>query len=211
MNNVSTPARRPFTIVVGASFTPESDYALDQAARMANRIPGSELHVVRAIAGTVRPARVEEIADRLEAYMNEVTAAIGVPVEHFAVHVRPGPPSRVIVQVAREVTADLIVLGAKESGLKNLFVGSVTKRTMSIAPCPVFVAGPKPLVSRVQSTTIEPACADCLAVRAETAGATWWCSQHGRQHPHAHAYRYRRELPLRQPDSLFEPAGATRG
>ena len=207
MPNALSPKRAPFVLIAGAGFTPKSDFALDQAARIAARIPGCELHVVRVVASTVTAERAQQIAGRLEAYMADVATAIGQPIQHFAVHVRPGKPSRVIASLAAEVRADLIVLGAKETGLKNLFAGSVAQRTLAIAPCPVVVAGARAEAARVQSTAIEPTCDDCLRVRAESSGADWWCPRHTKHHVAAHAYRYRREIPLREHDSSVVPTG----
>lgn len=53
---------------------------------------------------------------------------------------REGKPEKVIVELARELGVDLIVMGAHEGSiLKNVFVGSVTRKVVRNAPCSVLV------------------------------------------------------------------------
>lgn len=206
MTKTST-LQKSFVLVAGASFSPESDHALDQASRIASRIPGCELHVVRAVATTVSDARVHEIADKLEAYMAEVSSVVGMALDHLAVHVRPGAASRVLTTVAREVSADMIVLGPRAQSLKSLFLGSVGRRVVAQATCPVVVASGSARDTSADDPVIEPACPDCVKTRAATSGTAWWCERHAEHHLHAHAYRYRRELSFEQHDSSLVPTG----
>lgn len=54
--------------------------------------------------------------------------------------VEQGRPDAVIVDVARSRGADLIVVGSHgRTGLKRLFMGSVSERVIGHAPCPVLV------------------------------------------------------------------------
>ena len=51
-----------------------------------------------------------------------------------------GTPSEEIVDMAKEVNAGLIVIGRRGySRIKRFFVGSVSQRVISEAPCPVLV------------------------------------------------------------------------
>ena len=53
---------------------------------------------------------------------------------------RIGHPAKVIADYAREIGADLIVMGARGlSALKNLYLGSVSLGTIAKASCPVLV------------------------------------------------------------------------
>ena len=55
-------------------------------------------------------------------------------------HVRGGRPHQEIVQLAREIDADLIILSTRgQSGLKRVLLGSTAERVVRSAPCPVLV------------------------------------------------------------------------
>ena len=50
-----------------------------------------------------------------------------------------GFPANEIATLAKDVGADLIVMGTRGlSGLEHVLLGSVTERTIRIAPCPVL-------------------------------------------------------------------------
>ena len=54
--------------------------------------------------------------------------------------VRVGSPAREIVETARSLPADLIVISTHgRTGLKHVFLGSVAEHVVQRAPCPVFV------------------------------------------------------------------------
>ena len=71
---------------------------------------------------------------------NAVSEA-GVTVE---THLSEGPISAVIVNLAKKLEADLIVMGTRGlSGLKHVLLGSVAERIVRSAPCPVMTVKPK--------------------------------------------------------------------
>ena len=54
--------------------------------------------------------------------------------------IRTGHPYEEICKVARELNADLIVLGSRgNTGLKRVLLGSTAERVVRFAPCPVLV------------------------------------------------------------------------
>jgi nucleotide-binding universal stress UspA family protein len=54
--------------------------------------------------------------------------------------VRVGSPAVNIIEVARSLPADLIVISTHgRTGLKHVFLGSVAEQVVQRAPCPVFV------------------------------------------------------------------------
>jgi nucleotide-binding universal stress UspA family protein len=54
--------------------------------------------------------------------------------------VRVGSPAREIIESARSLPADLVVISTHgRTGLKHVFLGSVTEHVVQRAPCPVFV------------------------------------------------------------------------
>ncbi|WP_438825551.1 universal stress protein [Neobacillus niacini] len=51
-----------------------------------------------------------------------------------------GQPGQMIVEFVKENDADLVVMGSRGlSGLKELFLGSVSHYVVQKAPCPVFI------------------------------------------------------------------------
>jgi len=206
-NPASAP---PFTLVVGNDFSPASGYAFEQAARVARRVPGSDLHVVHVMDGEPDAERAKQLSNQLRVYLEEKVHALGgLALQAVGIHVRNGKPAREIAQLATDVAADLIVVGTQKGPhLKQLLVGSVAERLLAAAPCPVFVAGPIPVpAADAHDPAIQAACPDCLRARAATAGRQWWCTRHEEHHAKAHSYSFRRELPLRTHDSAVTPTG----
>jgi nucleotide-binding universal stress UspA family protein len=61
----------------------------------------------------------------------------GIPVETF---VREGEPFKVIIDLAKQLHADAIIMGSHgKTGLRRIFMGSVTSRVIGHTPCPVMV------------------------------------------------------------------------
>ena len=77
----------------------------------------------------------EEAEKTLVTYVDALRER-GIPVEAV---VREGYPATVIVDEAREMDADLIVIGTHGlSGIKHLLLGSIAERVVQRAPCPVL-------------------------------------------------------------------------
>ena len=127
-----------------------------RAIAVANRAPFHVLHFVCAIEphghvgkmphhGRVDLAYVEHVE---KALLDEITvelkgAAIADRV-HFFVHVRIGHAAEEILELAREVGADLIIVGSKGlTGVERLVIGSVAERVVREAGCSVEVARAK--------------------------------------------------------------------
>jgi len=207
---MSSNSTHPFTIVVGNDFSEASGFAFDQAVRVARRIPDSDIHVVNVIDGEASAERAQGVAARLRVYLEEKVEAIGgLERQAVGIHVRCGQPARELAQLARDVGADLLVVGAhKRPHLRRLVLGSVAERVLLAAPCPVFVAGPMPVAhDAAHEPAIEPPCPDCVAMRRKSAGREWWCARHAQHHAHAHSYSFHRELPFRTTDGAIWPTG----
>jgi nucleotide-binding universal stress UspA family protein len=203
-----------FTLVVGNDFTEASGFAFDQAARVARRVAGSDLHVVHVIDGEVSAERMQQLASQLRIYLEGKAAALGgLERQALGIHVRSGQPARELAQLAMDVGADLLVVGARKGPhLKQLVLGSVAERLLVAAPCPVFVAGPMPTSEdTAHEPAIEPTCVECFQARRESAGQNWWCARHREHHAHAHSYSFQRELPMRSHDSLVSSTGVDLG
>lgn len=115
----------------------------------------------RAHVAQARDAIIEA-HDRLATDLRDV----GVLVESRIVD---GPPGRAIVDEARRIGADLVVVGAREQGsVAAAILGSVSREVVDRAPCSVLVAR-QGAVSRVLvATDGSPA-----ALLATTMVATW--------------------------------------
>jgi nucleotide-binding universal stress UspA family protein len=153
---VSRPHHRDLrTIVVGTDGSTTAEVAVQQAVVLAVRF-GSRLHVVSAygLAGRASlpdelhtvPDRVSDLAwqlaapDDAEAVLSRTVAGIQGAGVDVVTHARKGDPAQVLISVAKEEGADLIVVGTKGlSSARRFLVGSVAGSIVRLAPCGVFV------------------------------------------------------------------------
>jgi len=89
---------------------------------------------------TEAPDAVEGLVNQAKQYVE----AVGRKAEEMGVHadrfVREGESFKVITDMARKEAADMIVMGSHgRTGVKRLFMGSVTEKVIGYAPCPVLV------------------------------------------------------------------------
>ena len=161
----------PDQIVVGFDFSSSGESALERAIAIAASTPATVLHFVCAIelhqpipgipapgaidylyAEKVQHALTEEVARRLRTA--DITRRV-----HFYVHARIGKPAEEVLAVAREVGADLIIVGSKgNTGITRLVLGSVSERIVREAGCAVEIARPKSYkhVDLLQIVEVEP-------------------------------------------------------
>jgi len=79
---------------------------------------------------------LHEAASRQLKEWQEKHVPVGVSVEASTIS---EAPSESIVKTAKEIGADLIVMGTRGlSGFKHVMLGSVAERTVRLAPCPVM-------------------------------------------------------------------------
>ncbi len=203
----SAPADRPFVLVVALDLAdaPAGGYALDQAGRIAMRIPKSQMHVLHVSTGDPK----QETLGLLRHYVSEKLVLLkGAASQAICVHVRSGEPSEEIAKFAAELFADVIVVGThKPPHLKNLFVGSTAERIMAHSACPVVVSGPKPKPILSHEIVIEPPCPDCVQARLNSRGAAWWCARHSDHHPVMHRHHLYSSSSFSEHDSTLSPTG----
>jgi nucleotide-binding universal stress UspA family protein len=86
------------------------------------------------------PSLVEELVNKARGYVDRVQAvAAGAGVDAEA-YVREGECYNVIIRLARDVHADLIIMGSHgRTGIKRLLMGSVAEKVIGHASCPVLV------------------------------------------------------------------------
>lgn len=125
---------------------------LEEAAAVSQRL-GGELHLVHAyvpmaivatatavppMAAAVSPEALErERKSKLE----EVSAlASGCKVAAQNIHLEIGGPGSVLPRVARDIDADMVVMGAiSRSGLKRIFIGSTAEDVLEHLPCDALI------------------------------------------------------------------------
>jgi len=80
------------------------------------------------------------LRQRLDEYVGPLTAA-GVTVTP---HLEVGNPREVIVRVARDIKADVLVLGShSKRGIIDVTLGGTARQISAHAPCPVILVAPK--------------------------------------------------------------------
>jgi nucleotide-binding universal stress UspA family protein len=108
----------------------------------APRIPTSGLPA--EMAAQLREQHIEEtnrlMAEKMEKYV-EPLLTLGIPVSKL---LRLGSPRHVIVEVASEIEADLLVIGShSKRGLFEIALGDTARHVSAHAPCVVLMVAPK--------------------------------------------------------------------
>jgi nucleotide-binding universal stress UspA family protein len=119
---------QPRRIVVGVDDSESSQRALDRAADLAGY--GSTLTVVSVARDGDRYAEGPLEKAREQLLRRHVSATYLQPV---------GDPAAELVDAARELEADLVVLGRRSRSLRRLVLGSVSDAVLRRAPCDVLV------------------------------------------------------------------------
>ena len=136
------------TILVPIDYSPHSGKALQVAIGLAKTF-SAKVHLLHAyhlpVSITMPDAVVipqsfwdsvkDASARKLEKSFETVTRE-GVQCES---HLTAQTPSAAIVETAKQIGADLIVMGTRGlTGLKHVLLGCVAERTVRNAPCPVM-------------------------------------------------------------------------
>jgi nucleotide-binding universal stress UspA family protein len=135
------------TIVWASDGSQNADQALSVANALAREQSASlvVVHIVQRYAtetGLAVYADEPDVKTKLEQVVEQL-GADGVDTSLRIVdHVGP-QPANAIAKIAREVHADLIVMGTRGYGkIGGLLLGSVTLRLLHVAPCPVLSVPP---------------------------------------------------------------------
>jgi nucleotide-binding universal stress UspA family protein len=140
------------TVVVGTDGSPNAEAAVRQAARIA-KADGAVVHLVTAypdiptygesISSSAKRDRIDlrDVAEQVLMRAQEELEAEGLQVETDA---REGDPAKVILDVAKEQDADLIVVGARGlTGLRRFLLGSVSSKLSHHAECSLMIVREK--------------------------------------------------------------------
>jgi nucleotide-binding universal stress UspA family protein len=141
----------PKVMLVPIDFSANAEQALDYACAFAEKL-GSTVHLVHAVAtppSALQVALTEDILENLvkehhEALEKLARARKGVASFGKAT-VEVGDPRDTIVEAAKAVRADLIVMGTHgRRGLSRVMMGSVAEDVIRHAPCPVLTVRARP-------------------------------------------------------------------
>ena len=155
-------------VVVGYDFSHSGNAALHRAIALAARAPFHVLHVACIVErhvplpgfvhhGHVDYAYTERVQQALtDLIAQELRAANIESRVHFIVHVRIGKPADELLVLARDVGADLIIVGSHGyTGVERLILGSVSEKVVREARCTVEVARPKAYEDVELATIVE--------------------------------------------------------
>lgn len=190
-------------VVVGVDYSQNSNDALRAAYELAGTAVDAAVHLVHVarasrtqpFAGMARPFassspsptdELNEEKREIEELIQRTAAMMEKNSPHLFGHLRTGDPGREIVQLASDLSANLIVVGTHgRTGVMKLLLGSVAQNVLTNARCPVLVVKPQGLPTWPE---IEPPCADCLEVQQSTHGQVLWCERHSQHRMRAHTY-----------------------
>jgi nucleotide-binding universal stress UspA family protein len=184
-------------VLVGIDFSETSKCALRAAENIVHLAPDSELHLVHALGWPVVPIGSRELIassqlgftqdlERARAELDELVGPATRGASRVTGHLKVGPAAKVIVQLAADVGADLVVVGTHgRTGFDRFLFGSVAEKVVRTAPCPVLTVRPKTVPIWEQ---IEPPCQACVEMQRTSRGARLWCEQHSQHHARPHTY-----------------------
>ena len=146
----------PKRVLVATDFSEQAEKAFQAAVALAERAK-AELHLMHALEvalplfepyAVVVPADWIGEARRLaDEKLAKLLAAVKAKGLTGTAHLGEVPAAHAIVERARAIGADLVVIGTHgHTGLKHVLLGSVAERTVEYAPCSVLtVKGGRPL------------------------------------------------------------------
>src|SRR3954468_16714814 len=136
------------SIIVGTDGSPDAEAAVRQAIKIAKR-SGARLNLVSAYPEVLthselisrsakrQPIDLREVAEGLLARAEAEVEDEGVEV---VTHARAGEPAHVLLEVAVEKDADLIVIGARGlMALERFLLGSVSSKLAHHAECSLMI------------------------------------------------------------------------
>jgi nucleotide-binding universal stress UspA family protein len=148
-------------ILVALDRSEYAEIVLEHALDRATRDPCAELHFAIAIDHGRDATNARRWLDTI---VRDGLDTFGQPDREFEIHVISGKPAPAICQLAREVAADMLVVG-------RFHVPSEAERFLALAPCPVLVVGP-------EGVELDAQCSNCADVRCRTDAERLFCSRH---------------------------------
>lgn len=137
-------------IVVAYDHSDLSKKALKMAMNLAKQDKKIELIVVMVLQperhlpysyGMAISSYEELRLEEMKAIRNEIEKELIPLPNHTRTYILDGSPGPVIVEFVKQNDADLVVMGSRGlSGLKELFLGSVSHYVVQKSTCPVLIA-----------------------------------------------------------------------
>ncbi len=195
---------KPYVVVVGTDFSPQGARAVKTAFEQASLQALAELHVVHVAfavesdsTGSGPPVealtglptrRLDELQKQLVEHLNATLGALPKRDKELQIvaHVAEDVPSVGLTRLARDLDADLIVVGSHGlRGVARWLLGSVTEAVIRTASCKVLVVPPE---LHELGPSIDPPCPRCVQARNDPSGQGLWCAQHRERHGRRHTY-----------------------
>jgi nucleotide-binding universal stress UspA family protein len=143
-------------VIVAYDFSTSAASAMWRAISLASRAPFHVLHFVAVLdphgglherpTKNVDVTYADRIRDEIAAIVQqELHAVYAKDALHFHVHTRISKqPAKELLEVAREIGADLIIVGSHgRKGVERMVLGSVSEQVAREAGCAVVIARPK--------------------------------------------------------------------
>jgi nucleotide-binding universal stress UspA family protein len=134
------------TILIANDGSEPAFHALALALTIAKE-NGAALHMVSVVEVPYLPETIEEVREethiegrRFHAVLNRARAMAEQGKVNLQTHVLAGHPVRDIIDLARDLKVDLLVVGARgHSAFYERMIGSRADRIVHLSPCPVLV------------------------------------------------------------------------
>jgi nucleotide-binding universal stress UspA family protein len=159
-----------YKMIVAVDDREDAPTVLAHAFDQASRHDHPELHVLRVVPTTrfhrePAPGAVEAAHEALGTLVLESLSTFAPKDWRVRLHARPGRPVEEILDLAAEVDADLIVVGA----------GATAAAVLRDAPAPVLMAR---VPERGEKELSLKQCPKCVEVRESSEGERWFCEAH---------------------------------
>ena len=140
------------TILCATDMSPRSIYAIESAFSLAEKF-NAKLHILNSQVNLNSPeerlmSRIsvkkridenKELAENIKLRISEIVNNLAV-ITQYDFLLREGTPEKVIIDVAAELNADLIVMGTNGADhMSDYFLGTTASNVIKSANCPVLV------------------------------------------------------------------------
>jgi nucleotide-binding universal stress UspA family protein len=207
----------PNRILVATDFSEQADKAFGAALALAER-KQAELHLVHALEvalplfepyAVVIPADwVGEARKLSQEKLDTARATVTARGLTGTTHLGDVPAAHAIAERAREIGADLVVVGTHgHTGLKHVVLGSVAERTVEYAPCSVWTVKGEASTAAPRTIVVGSDFSDAGGGAIETAAA--WARDVGAKLHLVHALQV--PMPLVAPYEVAIPEGIIEG